>query len=462
MRKLSASKPANSRDFTKGAIIGNLVRLSWPMIISQTAAVLGPVIDMIWVGRLGPASVAAVATGGIVIGLAITIIMGFVTGARALIARSIGAGDHTGAIHVSQQSLAVSLAFSILMALLGVFFSETILNLIGLDEEVITEGKVFMQLMFIGTAPTSFRMMAEAIMQVSGDTINPMRISIVYIVLRIVVAPLLIYGNDILSWWILPGIGINGSAVAMIVAHGLTMAVLLWMLFTGRSRLHLTLRNFRIDLTVIWRIVKIGFPALISMAQRNLAQLVLIRFMAPFGTVAVAAHGIAQRVEMLVMTPVWALGMGAGVLVGQNLGAKQPKRAEKSSWLAVGISEVFTVACSLALFLWPEIVVRIFNTAPDLIATASVYLRIAAAGYLILGLWLIFYQSLNGAGDTVPAMVFSLIATWAVTMPVAYMLPRFTGMGAAGVRWGMAIGMVAAGILYPVYFLTGKWKQRRV
>ena len=155
-------------------------------------------------------------------------------------------------------------------------------------------------------------------------------------------------------------------------------------------------------------------------------------------------------------------GKGAGVLVGQNLGAQQPERAERSAWLAVAVVEAIVVTCSLAILLWPDAVVRIFNSEPGLVATASSFLRIAVAGYLTLGLMAVFGQSLMGAGDTVPAMIFSVAAIWLVALPLAYFLPQVTDLGVQGVRWGMASGMISTGIISATYFMSGRWKRKTV
>ena len=427
------------------------------MAVTNTLTMLGPVIDMIWVGRLGTAPMAAVAAGGMTIGLVITAVMGLAIGTRAMIARFIGASDVAGANHVAQQSLVVSLVFAVVMAAVGFFFAESFLRLLGLEAEVVAVGKTYMRIMFLGSGTIAFRMMAEGILQSSGDTVTPMWASAVYVAFRIGLSPLLMFG-----WWAFPEMGISGSAVGMIIAQGISTVILLWVLFSGRSRLRLTMRGFHLDLNIIWRIVKIGFPSLVAMMQQNLSQLILLRLMAPFGTGSIAAHGIVQRVEMMVMMPAMSLGMGAGVLVGQNLGAKQPKRAEKSAWLAVGVVEAIVVTCSLAILLWPDAVVRIFNSEPGLVATASSFLRIAVAGYLTLGLMAVFGQSLMGAGDTVPAMIFSVAAIWLVALPLAYFLPQVTDLGVQGVRWGMASGMISTGIISAIYFMSGRWKRKTV
>jgi len=412
---------------------------------------------MIWVGKLGPASIAGVGVAGIAVMLIMSAMMGLMMGMRAMIARFVGAGDVDGANHVAQQAFVISAVFSILMAVTGVFFAEPILGLFGLEAKVVAEGVAYMRIIFIGAAAMSFRMMTEGVMQTSGDTQTPMRITVVFRLFHVALCPFLIFG-----WWLFPRMGVAGAATTNVVSQSLGLIVSLWVLFSGRTRLRLTMRNFRIDPNIIWRIVRIGLPALISGIQRTFSQFFVMLLIAPFGTIPVAAHTINQRIEMILIMPAMAFGMASGVLVGQNLGAGQPERAERSAWLAVGLVEGLMVICSLVILLGAEHIVRIFNTDPGLVATASIFLRIAVAGYIVLGLMAVFMQALSGAGDTMPTMIFGAATVWLVTLPLAYFLPRVTDLGIYGVRWGMASGMIFAALIYTIYFRTGRWKHKRV
>ena len=183
--------------------------------------------------------------------------------------------------------------------------------------------------------------------------------------------------------------------------------------------------------------------------------------MAPL-TVAVAAHGIVQRVEMILFMPGMAFGMASGVLVGQNLGAGQPARAERSAWLAVGLVEGIVVISSVVILVWAESIVRIFNTEPALVLVAARFLRIAVAGYVMMGFMAVLMSALSGAGDTVPPMIISVVTMGVFTLPLAYFLMNYTALGVEGVRWAMVAGMVMAAFAFIIYFRTGRWKRKRV
>jgi len=445
------------RDWTKGSILLNLLSLSWPMIVSDSFNLLGPTIDMIWVGKLGVASIAGVGVAGM--GLMIVTLgrMGINTGMRAMIARFIGAGDNEGANHVAQQALVVNAAYTVIFATIGILFSEQILKLFGVEADVVVEGSAYLRIMFAGTAATSFHMLAEGVMQAAGDTMTPMKISATSRVTHTALCPFLVFG-----WWVFPRLGVTGAAMASVITQSLAMALGLWIVFTGRSRLRLTLRNFHFDPNVIWRIVRIGIPASIMMVQRSVGGLVLMLFIIPFGTIPVAAHTVLRRLTMFVSMPSLAFGRCAGVLVGQNLGAQQPGRAGRSAWLAVSFSESLMIIFSVVMLLWPGSVIRIFSSDPDLVKIASVFLRIAVVGYLATGFDYVLQMSLSGAGDTLPPMLVSLLRTWVVTVPLAYFLPQVANLGVYGVRWAMAIGIVIGTIVYIIYFQVGRWKRKKV
>lgn len=445
-----------NRDWTQGNIFKNLVALSWPIAITQGLMTLGPTIDMIWVGKLGPIAIAAVGVSGVCVQLAQGIMMGLTNGMRALIARSIGAKDIETANLAAQQAAAVTMIYAVIMALIGIFFSEEIIGIIRPSPEVITVGAAYLRIQFIGGATMSFRMMMDSVMQASGDSMNPMWITVVYRIFHIILCPFLVFG-----WLFFPEMGVNGAALTSVISQTLGILLGVRVLFGTRSRLRLSFKGFRFDWGMIWRIVRIGLPSSIAGIQRMLSQFVLQMFMAPYGTIALAAHTINQRIEMFITMPVMAFGMGGGVLVGQNLGAKQPERAEKSAWLSVLVIEVFLIVAALAMFIWAVPVIHIFSSQPDVVDMSSSFLHIALIGYVIMPFMFVLMNVLQSAGDTVPPMIISIVTTWAVTIPLAWLLPE-TGMGVYGIRWAMVISAAAGGIANVIYFRMGKWKTRRV
>jgi putative MATE family efflux protein len=431
------------RDFTKGSIVRALLALSWPMIIANSVNMIGPTVDMIWVGRLGSSAIAGVGVAGIAVMLVQSGLMGLFMGLRAMVARFIGANDEKQANYVAQQALVIGVISSVVLAGVGIFFAEGILDLVGVAPDVVEVGALYLRVQFIGMVAMSFRMMTDGVMQASGDAITPMKIAIVFRALHVVLSPVLIFGL-----WIFPHMGVVGAAMTNVVSQTLGTALSFWFLFSGRSRLRLTLEGLRVDFRMIWRIVRIGLPASVMGMQMNLGQFALMKFVAPFGTLAVAAHTLNQRIEMILFMPAWGLGMAAGVLTGQNLGAHQPERAVKSGWIASALVEAFAFVCAAAILLWAEGIVHIFSSDPNLVPLAATFLRIAVSGYLVMGLVGVFQQCISGSGDTLIPMLVSIGVMWLVQIPLAYYLPQKTDLGVYGIRWAIACGSVISAIAY--------------
>ena len=448
---------ASDKDWTKGSILGNLWSLSWPMMVTQAITTLGPTIDMIWVGKLGAAAMAGVGVSGMVVMLVSSVRTGLQTGTRAILARSVGAGDKDAANHVANQSVVVSVLFALVTAAIGLFLSRQMLQLMGLEADVLAEGTAYLRIQLVGMVTMSFQMLSQSLMQASGDSKTPMNISIGTRILHIALSPLLIFG-----WEFFPRLGVSGAALTGVISQGIAGAIGMWMLYSGRTRIRLTMKNFRFDWKMIWRITKIGIPASIMWTERSSANLLVMWFIVPFGTAAVAAHALLERVDNFIRMPAMGLGNAAGVLAGQNLGAKQPERAEKTAWLSVGLFTGVMFVISVVVWFWPEYVVSIFNTEPGLVEIAATFLRIQIVHFMVSGITLVLMSCLNGVGDTWAPTLNTLITLWGVQMPLAYLLSRFTTLGVFGVRWAMVIAVVVRAAVYVVYFKTGRWKSKKV
>ena len=449
-------RTAIDRDWTQGSIIGSLWSLSWPIMISQSLNMLGPTIDMIWVGKLGSDALAAVGVSGMAVMVANSLVMGVFTSVRAMVARFIGAGDRDSANHVAQQAFVLGAIISTVIALIGIFFSDGILAWLGVADEVIAEGSAYMRIQFVGIITMSVRMITESAMQASGDTINPMRIAIGFRVVHLGLCPALIFGL-----WLFPEMGVKGAAWTNVITQTIGGGLGLWFLLTGRTRMKLTFRNFKFDPGVIWRMVKIGLPAAITGIERSFANILLVKFISPFGTIAVAAQSLQERIGAFIQMPAMGFGVSAGVLSGQNLGARKPERAEKAGWIAAFLFTGVMVAGCLVIWFFAENIVRLFNTEPELIATASSFMRIQIVGFLVFGFVIVLSQALNGVGDTIVPMLVTLTTMWLVQVPLAYVLSK-TGLGMYGVRWGIVIALIIRAATYIVYFKLGKWKQKQV
>ena len=448
---------ASRRDWTKGNIVHNILLLSWPIIVVNLLWTVNLILEMIWVGKLGAASIAGVGIAGIVYLLVFMVKSGVSIGERAMVARFIGAGDTATANHVTGQGYVIDIAYGVVVAAIGILFTEPIFSLFDLEASAVTEGVIYLRIVLIGSVTEAFWITSFTVMQASGDSVTPMKIAIFIRSVNAVICPFLVLG-----WWVFPRLGVGGAAITYVIVPGLGMLISLWVLFTGRTRLRLVLGDFRPDLKIIWRLLKIGIPASVMGLGRTFGDLALSWFLVPFGTLAVAAHSVINRIELFINMPGMSLGVGAGVLVGQNLGADQPKRASRSGWLALGLGEVFMVICSVVLLVWAENIIRLFNADPELVRLGSTFLRIAVSGYLGMAVVWIMQNCITGSGDTMPPMLITLAMLWVVQLPLAFFLSRYTELGMYGVRWAMVTGFIVGAIAYITYFWYGRWKRKKL
>jgi putative MATE family efflux protein len=446
------------RDWTQGNIFSSLWGLAWPMTISALVEQLGPTVDMIWMGKLGQSAMAGVGVAGLAVMTVNAARAGLNTGVRALIARAIGARDIEEANRVTQQGLVAIAIFAVIMAMIGIFFSESILRLLGVEPEVVTTGAAYMRIQLVGSIFMSLGMLANGIMQASGDSITPMKLVISARLFHIALSPCLIFGL-----WIFPRLEVQGAAYASIIEQAfIGTCIGWWVLFTGRSHIKPTMKGFRFDGKLLWRMIKVSLPASFTGMERNFASLVLVKFISPFGTVAVAAHSLLNRIDPFFHMPAQGFGQAAGVLAGQNLGARQPERAEKTGWIAAFIFTGAMVVASALVLLIPGPIIRVFNSDSELVNLVTVFLRIEIVNYMVFGFVTVLMNCLNGTGDTWIPMWTNLVSIWIVQVPLAWLLSTRTDLGVYGVRWAMAIAIVLRAAIYIVYWKAGRWKTRKV
>jgi putative MATE family efflux protein len=446
-----------ARNWTQGSILQNIWLISWPMIVLNALYSGNLILEMIWVGQLGAASIAGVGIGGFVVLLVIAVKQGFGAGERALIARFIGAGDVASANHTLGQAFVISAIYGALITLIGIFLSGPILSLFSLSPDATAEGMLYLRMVLIGWFTEAFWMTSLSSMQASGDPVTAMKVAIFLRIANAALCPFLVLG-----WWIFPRLGVTGAGLTYVIATGLGMVITIWIFFTGRTRLKLTLKDIRPDPGFLWRILRIGIPASVMGVGKAFGDLILTGLMIPFGTMALAGHNLIARIESFVNMSAMGLGNGASVLVGQNLGVRQPDRASRSGWLALGLVEGFMIVCGTVLLIWSGNIISIFNVEPELLKLAVDFLRIAVAGYLGIAVVNVMQVCISGSGDTLPPMIISMSMLWAIQLPLAFVLSRFSSLGVLGVRWAIVIGFALGAVAYLIYFRLGRWKRKKV
>ncbi|OGO05125.1 MAG: hypothetical protein A2Y60_04660 [Chloroflexi bacterium RBG_13_54_9] len=447
-----------TRDLTSGSIPRNLWFLGWPQVAEGALNVVDQIADLIWAGRgFGTRAIAGLGAAQSYTSLMMTGRMGLDTAMRAMISRAVGAGNIALANHVALQAFTLSGAFSLIMVFIGVFFTMSLLRLLGISEEVIAQGAPYMRAQFIGMASQAFRMMSGTALQASGDALTPMKATTVTRVAHIILAPFFAFG-----WWWFPSYGLMGLALANILAQFLGVAMNFYALFTGTSRLHLTFRGYRLDFRLLWQLIKIGAPASVTSMERSIAQIILIGLIAPFGDYALAAYSLTRRIEMFSHLGSQGLGQASGILVGQNLGAGKPQRAKQTVLWAVGYVVLTNAIFAGIIFFFQTAIISIFNRDPALLPAAQAWLGIMVIGFLFHGMGQVFSQSFNTAGDTIVPMVVALATIWGIQQPLAFFLPKVGDLGQVGIAWAIVIALAARPFFYVPYFFWGRWLRVRV
>ncbi len=441
-----------TRDLTKGSIPKNLWFLSWPQIVEGKLGVVDQLADLIWAGRLGFQAIAGLGVAQTYIMLVMTSRMGLDTGMRSMIARAVGSRDIPYANHVFMQSLTLATIFAVVSVLVGLLFTEPLLEVLGLSDAVVDQAAGYMRVQFVVMAVMGYQRLSASALQASGDSMTPLKAAAVTRVAHLALSPLLIFG----VWWF-PRMGLTGAAVANLVAVSLGGAINYFALIKGTSRLSLDVRKYSVDLPLIWRLVRIGAPASVTTMQRGFGQLIVVGIVASFGDGALAAFALTRRTENVVNQGGRGLGRAAGALAGQNLGAGLPDRARSSiNWALIYVAGGALVIVG-GFLLFPEVVARFFNRDPDFVSQAATWISIVALGYLSMSAVQVFTQALNGTGETMAPMVITLSTMWALEIPLAFALSLLTPLGQYGVPWAIVIGMTARLALFFFYYSRGRW-----
>lgn len=458
MAQAEASRGARPpRDYTTGNLNKNIWLLAVPMVMEMGLVSLFRVADMFWVGKLGPESLAAITIGENIRWALSGLAMGQGIGGLAVVARRIGERDEEGANHATLQAILLALGLAVLLSAVGYAFSEPMLRLLGAEADVMPEGLAFLHVTFAGLAGFLMVPIVNSLFRGAGEARKALMVRMVAYGLGVLVEPLLIFG-----FGPLPPMGVAGAALSLVGSQWLGFLLQLGILFTGRARIRLDLRHLRIDPRLMFKIFRIALPSTIQMTLRSFSRATLLGIVALYGTFAVAAYGVAARVFMTVFVPGFGLGNAAATLVGQNLGAEKPERAARSAWLIAGYNAALMLACAAAIVPLAEPIIAAFNDTPGVVALGAEALRVFAVGYVFSALGSVLARGLDGAGNTLPAMVINLLTLWGIQIPLAWLFSSLLGWGTTGLWAGISAANVANGLIFAYWFRRGRWKHREV
>jgi putative MATE family efflux protein len=447
----------SQRDYTVGSLGRNIWLLAVPMVLEMGLVSLFRVADMFWVGKLGPEALAAITIGENVRWALSGMAMGQGIGGLAVVARRIGEKDDEAANHATLQAVLLALGVAFVISVAGFLLSEPLLLLLGTEPKVLPQGLIFLQVTFAGLTGFLMVPVVNSLLRGAGEARLALVVRVLAYGLGLVVEPVLIFG-----WGPLPALGVAGAALALVGSQWLGFLIQLGVLVSGRARIRIDLRRLRLDLPLMWHIFRIALPSTVQMTLRSFSRATLLGVVAVYGTFAVAAYGVAARVFMTVFVPGFGLGNAAATLVGQNLGAGKPDRAARSAWLIAAGNVALMLACAAVIVPLAEPIVAAFNDTPEVVALGAQALRIFAIGYVFSALGSVLARGLDGAGNTVPAMLINLLTLWGLQIPLAWILSQVLGWGTTGLWAGISVANVANGLIFALWFGRGRWKQREV
>jgi putative MATE family efflux protein len=376
-------------------------------------------------------------------------------GFRAFISRAAGAKNSVDATHVSNQAILLAFLISVPLGITGAFFAKPIVVLLGAEPSVVPAAVVYFQIIISSASFYLLTHTAVAILHALGEAKIPAQAMLLITVITVTLEPFLIFGLGPFQ-----GFGVAGAAITLIVCYAAASACLFTVLARGHRGVKISLRGMRVDWPLLWKIFKIGLPRSFQRSFRAFADIAMIKIIAGFGTHTLAAYGVAMRLLVLVHSPGWAMAGVASTLVGQNLGAQKPERAERSAWLAFLVYASILAVIAIIFLSFGSAIIRFFNNDREVIRQGTRFLQITSPFYIFLGLAMVLGGALGGSGDTVPPMVISAISLAGVQVLAALVLPSLFGLRENGLWLAICCGLTAWGTGTVIWFHRGHWKLK--
>lgn len=452
-RVLRQAINGEEQDFTTGSIDRAIVLLSIPMILEMAMESLFAVVDAFFVARVGNEAVATVGLTESVLTLIYSIAIGLSAAATAVVARRVGEGNRRAAAVAGAQTILIALVLSLLIAVPGFFYAKDILLLMAKDGRVAATGEHFTRLLLTANLPILLLWMLNGIFRGAGDAATAMRALWIANGVNLLLDPLLIFGIGPF-----PELGVLGAGVATTIGRSTGVIYQLWQLFGVGRILRLHLRFLRPRWEIIRRLLAIASGSTGQYLIASASWIFLIYILGQISTQVTAGYTIAIRIIIFTILPSWGMSNAAATLVGQNLGAGHPDRAEKSAWRAGFFNMIFMAGVGIIYLSGAPFFIGLFTQDPETLQAGSMALRIISAGYVFYGYGMILSQAINGAGDTRTPTLINFVCFWLIEMPLAWWLALRLGWGQAGVYYTIVIAESVLALLAIWVFRRGKWK----
>jgi len=442
--------------YTEGSIDRAILLLAIPMVLELVLESVFAVVDVFFVSRVGPDAVATVGLTEAMMTMIYAVAMGLGMGATATVARRMGEKDPDGAAIAAVQAIVLGLLVAIPVGLLGFSFARPTLALMGATPDVLAHSS-FTAILFGFNGVIMMLFLINAVFRGAGDAAIAMKVLWIANAINICLDPCLIFGLGPF-----PRLGVTGAAVATTTGRSIGVLVQLYFLSRNNGRLVIRRRHLRLDPAVMLSMVRLSGSAVFQMFIGTTSYIGVMRIIASFGSAAVAGCTIVVRIIMFVLMPSWGLSNAAATLVGQNLGAGQPQRAEASAWRACWLNVAVLGVLGALFVIFADVVVGWFTHDPEVAPTATLGLRIISGGFPFYAAGYVLTQSFNGAGDTWTPTLINLGCFWLFEIPLAYVLGITLGYGAPGIFWAMAIAFSVMSVVSAWLFRRGTWKLKQV
>ena len=455
---LNEALVGSRQDFTEGSIGRAVFLLAVPMVLEMMMEALFAICDVFWVSRLGSEAVATVGLTESVMTLLMAVAIGLAMGTTAMVARRIGEKKPEAAAAVGVQSILLGIAVSALVAVPGVIYAPKILGLMGGSADVVAIGSGYTAVMMGGSVTLVLLFLINAVFRGAGDAAIAMRVLWLANGINIVLDPCLIFG-----WGPFPELGVTGAAVATTIGRGVGVLFQLWVLFRGASEhLPVAIAHVRPHLELIGRLIKVSTGGVLQFLVATCSWVAVVRVIALFGDTAVAGYTIAIRIVIFTILPAWGMSNAAATLMGQNLGAGKPDRAERSVWRTGHYNAAFMALVSVMFLLIPAPMVGIFTSDPEVLAVGIQCLRTVAFGYVFYAYGMVLVQAFNGAGDTMTPTWINLFCYWLFQIPLAYFLATRANLESLGVFIAILAAEIALTVTAMLVFRRGGWRTKVV
>jgi putative MATE family efflux protein len=444
-------------DYTNINIRKAILLLSIPMVLELVMESTFALADIFFVGKLGASAVATVGLTETYLFLLYSVAMGLATAVTAIIARRIGEKNTKLAGKSAVQAIFLAFIGSVPFAVAGIFYGRQLMELMGADQWVLNNGYHYTQLMLGGNVVIMLLFVINSIYRGAGDAAIAMKILLISNLVNIILDPLLIFGIGPF-----PEMGITGAAIATTIGRAIGVVVQFWLLFRGGKHIRITPAQIRPDKKILTGMLKTSIGGVGQMLIGMTSWIFLMRILASIGSAAVAGSTIALRLMMFTFMPAAGMSNAAATLVGQNLGAGNPDRAESAVWKIGFYNMIYLIVVSVVFFLFNRSLLAVFTSDEDVITVGSTWLKILSYSFFVYGWWMVSVQAFNGSGDTKTPTLINLVFFWLIEIPVSYLLAIVMGWGYSGVFWGCFFAETSVGLFTLWLFKKGSWKTSKV